>query len=485
MALEFPLSSVGRADFDTLRGFLNESGYSEEFLLANFGAVSMHELLYARGARQEALEERYRGDGLALFLARLLLGGKPMGKEEITRYLPKEVERLMRETGLLNAEQRCPVLMHPAFGLLVASDRLGYGGNDFVMSGSEGLCRQFLQYIGRSPCDRFLDIGTGAGLAAMLASAFAREVWAVDIVDRAVRFTEWNCQLNGLENVRVVQGDLFAPVSGMQFDRIASNPPFEPSLTGDVVYSCGGKDGEAILERLIRDLPLHLAPGGRLYCLVEGTDREGETLDQRVVRWLGAEAARHDTALFVRDTYAPMHFAMQQVVHGNDSTAVLEQWAELYRGLKAQAVVIGHLMVQAHGGERQSFHRRARFHENAAVEDLEMCLDRETEIARSEAGDLRPVCGTGWELHVCHKPEGGGLRPSHYTFLTEYPLAGEWEVPEWLARMTPRCNGEIRAEQHAQWAKTNAGVDSDEVYRHMRALLWAGVLTLPLMEEPS
>ncbi|MFN7939282.1 MAG: methyltransferase [Bryobacteraceae bacterium] len=485
MALEFPLRSVGKTDFDALLGFLRESGYNEAFLLEHFEAVSMHELLYARGARQEALEGRFSGDGEALFLARLLLSGKPVSAEEITRYLPADVERVMRETGLLNEERRCPVLLHPAFGLYVASDRLGYSGSDFVMSGSEGLCRQFLQYIGRGPCERFLDVGTGAGLGAMLAASFAREVWAVDIVERAVRYAEWNCRLNGLGNVRVVQGDLFAPVAGIRFDRIASNPPFEPSLTGDVVYSCGGVDGEAILERLIRELPEHLAPGGRLYCLLEGTDRESETLDERVVRWLGAEAARHDTALFVRDTYAPMHFAMQQVVHGNDSTATLERWAELYGGLQAKAVVIGHLIVQAHGGERPSFHRRGRFHENAVVEDLEMCVDRETEIAGGGMAVLRPVCGTDWELHVRHRPEGGGLRPARYTFVTDFPLMGEWEVPEWVARMAPRCNGEIRAEQHAQWAESNAGVGSDEVYRQLEGLLWAGVLRLPSMEEPS
>lgn len=476
MSTEFPLRMVAAGEFDALRSYLGASGYSEEFLLEHFGAVSLHELLMARGTRQEAFEQLYQGDSLPLFLARLLMGGMAVTAEELNRYVPAPIQQTLRATGLLNDQLRCPVLVHSAFGLFVASDRIGYEGTDFVMSGAEGLCRQFLRYTGTAPCGRFLDMGTGAGIAAMLASSFAREVWAVDIVARAVRFAEWNCRLNGLTNVRVMQGDLFEPVRGIIFDRIVSNPPFEPSLTGSSIFACGGEDGEAILARLIAETPDYLAEGGRLYCQVEGTDRVGETLDHRMVRWLGSAAASCDTALFVRDRFEPMHFAMQQVVLSNEDATAVEQWAELYGRLQARGVIIGHMILQRHDGSRRSFHRRAQYYSEASIADLEACFDAEIAIALQGVHAVRPVPRAGWELHVRHRPHNGDLRPERYTFVTYSPLEGEWAVPAWLARVVSRCDGQITAEQHARWAETNAGVPEEEIYRGLGLLLWAGVL---------
>ncbi len=483
MSIEIPVRMTNPAAFAALRRFLEASGYSEAFLLEHFGAVSLHELLFAGGARQQAFAERYRGDSLVLFLARLLFGGIAASEEELRRYLPDEIETALGETGLLDGQRRCPVLLHPALGLFVASDRKDYAGADFVMSGSEGLCRLFLRFIGTSPCGTFLDMGTGAGIAAMLASRYAREVWAVDIVERAVRYAKWNCALNGVENVTVLQGDLFEPVRGMRFDRIASNPPFEPSLTGDAVFSCGGEDGEAILARLIAETPRHLAPGGRLYCQVEGTDRANESLDERIVRWLGNEAGAHDTALFVRDTYDPLDFASQQVVHSNQDAATMERWTELYGKLQARAVTMGHLIVQRHEASREGFHRRAKFHPDATIADLERCVDEAAYIASSAMEEIRPAPGAGWELHVRHRPQGGDLRPLSYTFVTESPLQGEWSVPAWVARIVSRTDGAITAERHARWAEANAGVRAQECYSWLRLLLWAGVLVLPVQED--
>lgn len=476
MSTEFPLRMVSDEQFDALRSYLLASGYSEEFLLRHFEAVSLHELMMARGARREMFEQRYRGDSLPLFLARFFLAGIASTAEELHQHVPASIQETLGASGLLNGELRCPVLLHPALGFFVASDRMGYEGTDFVMSGSEGLCRQFMRYIGTAPCGRFLDMGTGSGLAAMIASAYAHEVWAVDIVERAVRYAEWNCRLNGLTNVRVVQGDLFEPVRGLRFDRIASNPPFEPSLTGDMVFSCGGPDGEAILARLIAETPDYLAEGGRLYCQVEGTDRAGETLDQRIVRWLGPAAAYCDTALFVRDRFEPMHFAIQQAVLDNQDATAVERWAELYGGLQARAVIIGHLLLQRHGDVRASFHRRGEYHHEAPIADLESCFEGELAIAKEGIHTVRPTPQTAWELHVRHKPHEGELRPQRYTFVTNFPLQGNWEVPAWLARVVSRCDGRITAGQHAQWAEANAGVSEEEFYRSFQLLLWAGVL---------
>ena len=76
--------------------------------------------------------------------------------------------------------------------------------------------------------------------------------------------------------VRLVQGDLFAPLQGKRYDLIIANPPYvdakglrslppecrhEPALAFD-----GGKDGIAIVRRIIEQAGRHLTPAGGLLC---------------------------------------------------------------------------------------------------------------------------------------------------------------------------------------------------------------------------
>src|SRR3989337_550669 len=116
-----------------------------------------------------------------------------------------------------------------------------------------------------------LDLGTGCGLLALLAARSARRVVAIDVVEACVRCTWRNALLNGFEvQVEVRLGDLFAPVTGEVFDLILTNPPQMPTPPGreaggdEAAADDGGPDGWAILDRVIREAPVYLKPGGQL-----------------------------------------------------------------------------------------------------------------------------------------------------------------------------------------------------------------------------
>ena len=116
-----------------------------------------------------------------------------------------------------------------------------------------------------------LDLGTGSGLLALLAARRASRVVATDVVEGCVRCAWRNAILNGFEvEVDVRLGDLFAPVAGETFDLILTNPPQMPTPPDreaggdDAVTDNGGPDGWAILDRVIREAPAHLKPGGQL-----------------------------------------------------------------------------------------------------------------------------------------------------------------------------------------------------------------------------
>jgi release factor glutamine methyltransferase len=129
--------------------------------------------------------------------------------------------------------------------------------------------RFFCRHLAVQPGERVLEIGAGLGLAAVLAARGGAHVVATDIVPAAVEIIRANAALNGVA-IDARLGDGYAPVAGERFDLIASNPPQMPTPPGReradpaAAADNGGRDGWAILERIIAGAPAHLRPGGRL-----------------------------------------------------------------------------------------------------------------------------------------------------------------------------------------------------------------------------
>jgi ribosomal protein L3 glutamine methyltransferase len=129
----------------------------------------------------------------------------------------------------------------------------------------------------RGPARSVLDLCTGGGSLAILAAlAFPDAVVdAVDLSPAALALAAENVAAYGLEgNVRLIQGDLFAPLAGRRYDLILSNPPyvtdaamaaFPPEHKAEPVLAhAGGPDGLAIVRRILAEAGRHLAPGGQL-----------------------------------------------------------------------------------------------------------------------------------------------------------------------------------------------------------------------------
>ncbi len=122
------------------------------------------------------------------------------------------------------------------------------------------------------PLLRVVDIGTGSGVIALSLAARlpAARVLATDFSAAALQVAQHNGR--DLRNVRFMQGDLLAGIGG-QFDVICANLPyiataeldvlevakFEPAIALD-----GGKDGLALVRRLLKQAPSRLAQPGIL-----------------------------------------------------------------------------------------------------------------------------------------------------------------------------------------------------------------------------
>lgn len=129
----------------------------------------------------------------------------------------------------------------------------------------------FARHLEFRPGERVLELGTGIGLAAVLAARAGCQVVATDVVPEAAACARENAALNGVgDRIEVRVGDCYEPARGMRFDLICTNPPQMPTPLSrereDAMAAAdnGGLDGWEILDKVIQGAPDHLVTGGRL-----------------------------------------------------------------------------------------------------------------------------------------------------------------------------------------------------------------------------
>ena len=150
---------------------------------------------------------------------------------------------------------------------------------------TEALCEEALRHI--RPGDRVLDLCTGTGALGIAIKKLCQKavVTATDISEAALSLAKENAR-NLQAEVRFLQGNLFAPVSGEQFDVIVSNPPYIPeALRGHLQAEVqkepalalfAGENGLDFYRRIAKEAPGHLLSQGWL-CLEVG-DGEAEAV---------------------------------------------------------------------------------------------------------------------------------------------------------------------------------------------------------------
>ncbi len=186
--------------------------------------------------------------------------------EVLGELLPALVEHglvVERDGGLV-----CPFLLNLVNELLVFCDDLAEGG-DAVMGAGETTADLIRAAYPRTRHRSALDVGCGAGTAALLLAAQVDRAVGVDINPRAIVLAQFNARLNAIHNVEFRAGDLFAPVAGERFDLIVSQPAFvsAPDDAKQITFLHGGRRGDEMTMRILGELQPHLAEGGRAVIL--------------------------------------------------------------------------------------------------------------------------------------------------------------------------------------------------------------------------
>ena len=271
-----------------LRKVLATAGFDPQGILQAIGAtdsVAIREsdllLLMQRTAAGTPLDT----------LIRLFLIDVPVNAARLAEAIAPMVPAEWEEMGLIavrDGRAIAKIRLFPYQDMVIAYDvprrLLTEDGGDYVV-GVGGSSITLANLTIRNSCSRALDLGTGCGIQAFLATKHCNTVVATDRNPRAVALAAFNAKLNGFPGVELREGDLFEPVAGMTFDLIISNPPFVISPESRYVYRDSGMAGDEICRKIVREAPEYLSEGGFCQILCNWAEYGEADWKERLKSW--------------------------------------------------------------------------------------------------------------------------------------------------------------------------------------------------------
>ncbi len=152
--------------------------------------------------------------------------------------------------------------------------------------------------------DIVLEIGTGTGLVALAASLNSKKVLATDINPHAVECAQKNLQRNRIENMNVIQGDLFQPLKNEKFDLILFNTPYLPSCEEEILDDYidaawnGGEDGRRVIDLFLDEVKHFLNKKGRVQLVQSSLSDIKKTINKMETIGFEVEISAFDKFFF-------------------------------------------------------------------------------------------------------------------------------------------------------------------------------------------
>ncbi len=502
-----PIRAIEPERFAALRAFFEEAGFTAEGVCARTECEEIYSFVTLDEGRKQSAEVKDTRDTLV----RLFMDSCSLEPSLVADHLPGEVISALEDSGFLEVDPadsalvRGSVLLYPVEGLWVASDarwlrlpgvpstHVNEPPDDVVYPAITWSGRTYQHLLSRRPAERVLELCSGTGIAALMAARRGGHAWAVDITARSTAFAQVNAALNGLENVTALEGDLYGPVRGMEFDLIAVHPPYVPSPDNRVVYSDGGEDGESITRRVVGELSGQLAPGGRLYCTCVLSDRKGKPVEARVREFLGPDEGAYDVAWVCGPRMEPLENLVSRLDRGNLTIEGAAMLHRLFREREVEALVGGTLVIERVADARPAFTLRRRVGDEFHRDWLEWAL--RWEAAASDPGLVARVFESparlpDWvRLHMVNRLHRGGWQGEEARIVTPLPFPFSWDAAPEALQFLAACDGS-RTVRELLGALQAEGVLPPDVPPEQFAtlvtqLVGSGVLEVPEFPHPA
>lgn len=449
-----PLKFGTQSQFDALSNLLRSSEYNTEAICERLGVSSIFELETLREGSM-TLEGI---DSPRDVLIWLFLGREPLDRAIARRFLSETDLEILSSLGLIEAAQsgtdiQSTVLLYPVESVNIVSDlpinRVDGSVTSFPDAVYPPLMASagwYLAMMPRTPCENFLELCGGTGVAALLASAFASQSCSVDITKRSTIFAEFNAAMNQTPRFRALQGDLYDPVSGESFDRIVAHPPYMPATEISQVFRDGGPDGEEITRRILRELTDYLRPGGQLFVTAILSDRREAPVEARVREMLGPAEQEFDVAVVTIKGLHPIVHYGGELWKGTATAAEVEPQMAFLRTLGIERMLLSTVVVQRPAKSRSVFTTRRDAGPRCDAIALDRLLDWEEKAldpnVKTWLATAAPRSTEVSQLLVAHSLEAAGWQPSGLWLKTENPFENQVACGTWVAEFLCRCNGE-------------------------------------------
>lgn len=493
---DVPLRMGTREEFALVATALSEAGFDEPTVCKTLNIENNAELNSVESADclQDAPKRLALFIRLFLFLdfvPRAEVEGE-LGRSTVDAFLALDLLRI----GDFGPDQYyTPIFLYPVSGLLIASDRhTSPDGGPFVPPPDIvfpaifiGTLR-FLRVLPRSGVADAIDLCSGSGVGALVLSKHAKNVIASDITKRAAHFARFNGMLNGCENLEAVVGDLFSSVVGRTFDCITAHPPYMPTFRPTAIWRDGGETGEILVQRIIKDLPQYLRPGGTTYIVTIGLDTEAGQFEERARQWLGDPHAEFDI-VFASGNEVTAETVVKGIAKRDPraTPADLERLQQAFKSEQTLRIMYGvlviHRRVEASG---DPWTARTRLSLTTDGSDFEWAFawhrrraaaDFLSELARTKAR-LSP----NLRVKVMHHVLEGELLPTEFTLESDKPFLFAMKADGLTVTVVTRFNGELTTNEVYQAAseaeELPAGLKLEDFLKHVAFLVDHGFLVL-------
>jgi hypothetical protein len=341
------LDAGDRGAIAELREVLSAAGLTGEGVRAALGVGG--EVL-VRSPDGPVYERRLAGVEPLGPIIRLLVLEVPVRAAEAERaFAPLPLARLERMgvVEVSGSEVRPVVRIVPHDEILIASDRRVHPGADPSdhVAGVHGPSLTLSHLTVRRPVEKALDVGTGSGIQAILASRHSGVVLATDVNERALSFAAFNAILNGVDNVELRTGSFFEPVAGSRFGLITCNPPYVISPESAYLFRDSGLEGDSVSRDVVCAAPEHLEEGGFATMLVSWAHNPGEDWSAPLRAWV--EGSGCDAWLLHYATEDPLSHAAQW---NRDDPArlgeTLDRWLAYFNRLGIEGIAYGAVVLR-------------------------------------------------------------------------------------------------------------------------------------------